>query len=153
MTKLRSIGNFYDSAVMQHYSFDHQFTDGSTILFIRLTIIALFHGRRPAPGPRGWPPQAPEFGPFEFCVWTKLCPFPEVHCWPSPPAPRWPQFGYLAEAPRGNYAIFHGPRPRPLRLATQAPEFGPFEFCVWRQLCPFPEVHCWPKAPPRPPPR
>ena len=51
MTELRSIGNFYDSAVMQHYSFDHQFTDGTTVLLIRLTIIALFHGRRPSPGP------------------------------------------------------------------------------------------------------
>ena len=34
----------------------------------------------------------------------------------------------------------------------QSPEVGPpgpFEFCVWRQPCPFPEVHCWP--PPLPP--
>ena len=43
------------------------------------------------------------------------------------------------------------PRLRPLRLAPQAPEFGPFEFCVWRQLYPFPEVHCWPPSLPRPP--
>ena len=60
-------------------------------------------------------PQAPESGPFEFCVWRQLCPFPEVHCWPPapPPAPRWPHFGYLAEAPRGIYALFYGPRPDP----------------------------------------
>ena len=91
-------------------------------------------------------PQAPEFGPFEFCVWRQLCPFPEVHFWP-PPAPRWPQFGYLAEAPRGNYALFHGPRPRPLRLAPQAPMFGPFgkgQSCLQTQNS---EDHCWPPAP------
>ena len=84
--------------------------------------------------------QAPEFGPFEFCVWRQLCPFPEVHSWPTAPlpAPRWPQFRYLAEASKGNYALFHGPRP----------EFSPFEVCVWRQLFPVPEVHCWPPAPP-----
>ena len=47
-------------------------------------------------------PQAPEFGPFEFCVLGQLCPFSEVHCWPPvpPPAPRG-SFGYLAD---GDYA-------------------------------------------------
>ena len=49
------------------------------------------------------PPQTPEFGPFEFCIWRQLCPFPQVHCGPPapPPAPRWPWFSYLAE---GDYA-------------------------------------------------
>ena len=42
-------------------------------------------------------------------------------------------------------------RRRSLRFALQTPEFGPFEFCVWRQLCPFPEGHCWPPAPAPPP--
>ena len=83
-------------------------------------------------------PQAPEFDPFEFCVWRQLCRFPKVHCWPPapPPALRWHQFGYLAEAPRGNYALFHGPRPAPglAEVGPQAPEFGPFECCIWRQL-------------------
>ena len=53
-------------------------------------------------------PQAPEFGPFEFCIWKQLCPFPEVYCLPPahPPAPRWPWFGYLAE---GDYAKCLGP--------------------------------------------
>ena len=36
------------------------------------------------------------------------------------------------------------PHPRHLRLAPQAPEFCPFEFCVWRQLSPFPEVQLCP---------
>ena len=94
---------------MQHYSFDHQFTDGTTVLLIRLTIIALFHGRSPAP-PQAPDvgPQVPEFGPFEFCVWRQLSPFPGVHCWPPapPPAPRWPRFGYLAE---GDYEQCLGP--------------------------------------------
>ena len=113
---------------MQHYSFDHQFTDGTTILLIRLTrltIIALFHGRRPGPGPPPLrlAPQAPEFGPFEFCIWRQLCPSLEVHCWPPapPPAPRWPQFGYLAEVPRGNCALFHGPCPAPKQIFEVKP--------------------------------
>ena len=53
--------------------------------------------------PLRFAPQAPELGPLEFYVWRQLCPFPEVHCWPTAPplAPRWPRFGHLAE---GDYA-------------------------------------------------
>ena len=41
--------------------------------------------------------------------------------------------------------------PQAPEVGSQAPEFGPFEFCVWRQLCTFSEDHCWPRCLPRPP--
>ena len=59
-------------------------------------------------------PQAPEFGPFEFCVCRQPLfsrgPLLAHRHFPGPQvAPVW----LLAEAPRGNYALFHGPRTAP----------------------------------------
>ena len=92
--------------------------------------------------------QAPEFGPFEFCIWRQLCPFPEVHCWPQapPPAPRCPQFGYWLRPLKATMPFPWSP-PKAPEVGPEAPEFGPFEFCVCMQLCPIPEVNCWPPAP------
>ena len=97
---------------MQHYSFDHQFTDGTTVLLIRP--IALFHGRRPPQTPEVGPPRPLSLAPLilrmeatmPFSRGPLLAPAP-------PPAPMWPQFGYLAEVSRGNCALFHGPCPVP----------------------------------------
>ena len=100
-----------------------------TVLLIRLTIIALFHGRRPTPGPRGWPPRPLSLAPLNFASGgnyalfqrftvgepLSLAPlnfesgdnyaiFPRSIV--GPPAPRWPRLSYLAE---GDYAQCLGP--------------------------------------------
>ena len=107
----------------------------------------------PSPRPQRLAPR-PLIGPFGFCVWRQLCPFPEVHCWP-PALPRPPVGPSLViwlrplEATMP-FSMVPAP-PQAPEVGPQAPEFGPCEFCVWRQLCPFPEVHCWPPPLPRPP--
>ena len=98
------------------------------------------------PRPLRLAPHAPEFGPFEFCLWRQLCPFPDVHCWPSAPpvAPGGPSlviwlrpleasipFSMVLVPPQ---ALQVGPQAP--EVGPQAPEFGPIEFCIWRQLCP-----------------
>ena len=137
---------------MQHYSFDHQLTDGTTVLLIRLTIIALFHGLRPAAGPWGWPPRRLSLALWILCLEATI-PFSRGPLLAHRPFPawcsyRWPQFGYLAEAPRGNYAIFHGPLPIPLRLAPQAPESAPLNFASGCNYALFPR--CTVGQPPLP---
>ena len=121
---------------MQHYSFDHQFTDGTTVLLIKLTTISLFHGRAP--------PQAPEVGSprplslaSEFCVWRQLCPFPEVHCWP--PALPWRQLCLFPCFP---------PLPRPLRLAPRPLSLAPLNFAPGGNYALFQRSTVGPPAPP-----
>ena len=41
--------------------------------------------------------------------------------------------------------------PQAPEVGPQAPDFGLFKFCVWRQLYPFVVVHCWPPSLSRPP--
>ena len=75
------------------------------------------------------PPQAPEVGPprplslapLNFASGCNYALFQRSTVDP-PHLTRplgWPQFGYLAEAPRGNFALSHGPRP------AQWPPGGP----------------------------
>ena len=92
------------------------------------------------------PPQARplSLAPFEFCLQSggNYALFQRSTVGPSPLAlpPGGPSLVIWQrplEATMPFSMVPTPPRPRPLRLAPQTPEFGLFEFCVWRQICLF----------------